>query len=396
MDFELSDEQRMVRDMVRSFATREVAPVAARVDESGEFPWDTIRKAARLGLLGLPIPEKYGGAGADSVSYALAIEELARACGSTALTIAAHTALAAYPLYLFGSEEQKRKYLVPLAQGEMLGAFGLTEPEAGSDAGATRTRAARHGGEWVINGSKTFITSGSIAGVVLITARTEPGDDTSGISAFIVEQGTPGFRAGRTLEKMGLHGSVTSELFFEDCRLPASNLLGRQGGGFKQFLAALDGGRIGIGALSVGLAQAALDIALAYAQQRVQFKQPIAKLQAIQFMLADMATNVDAARLLVLQAAYRKDRGMPFGKEAAQAKLFASEMAERVCHQAIQILGGYGYMREYQVERIYRDVRLMEIGEGTSQIQRLVIARHLLDGVRAPAAKRRKEGPEAA
>ncbi len=382
MDFELSEEQRMIRDMVRNFAARELAPHAAEIDQTGEFPWEAIRKAAELGLLGLPIPEKYGGAGADSVSYALAVEELGRACGSTALTIAAHTALVAYPIYLFGSEEQKQRFLVPLAQGEMLGAFGLTEPEAGSDAAATRTRAVRHGDGWVINGSKTFITSGSIAGVILITARTEQGEGTGGISNFIVEQGTPGLRAGRTLEKMGLHGSVTSELFFEDCRVPAANLLGELGKGFRQFLTALDGGRIGIGALSVGLAQAAFDSALAYAQRRVQFKRPIAEFQAIQFMLADMATEIDAARLLVLRAAFLKDKGTPFGKEAAMAKLFASEMAERACHQAIQILGGYGYMREYGVERMYRDVRLMEIGEGTSQIQRLVIARHLLKRAR--------------
>ncbi len=384
MDFELSEEQRMIRDLVRNFATRELAPHAAEIDLTGEFPWEAIRKAAELGLLGLPIPEKYGGAGADTVSYALAVEELGRACGSTALTIAAHTALVAYPIYLFGTEEQKQRYLVPLAQGEMLGAFGLTEPEAGSDAAATRTRAVRHGDWWVINGSKTFITSGSIAGVILITARTDQGEGTGGISNFIVERGTPGLRTGRTLEKMGLHASVTSELFFEDCRVPAANLLGKPGKGFQQFLTALDGGRIGIGALSVGLAQAAFDTALVYAQQRVQFKRPIADFQAIQFMLADMATGIDAGRLLVLRAASLKDRGASYGKEAAMAKLFASEMAERVCHQAIQILGGYGYMREYEVERLYRDVRLMEIGEGTSQIQRLVIARHLLKRAREP------------
>jgi len=378
MDFELSEEQRLIREMVRNFAIREVAPIAAELDEKGAFPWQTIKKMASLGLMGLPIPEKYGGAGADNVSYALAIEELARACGSTALIVAAHTALAAYPIYLFGSEEQKRKYLMPLARGDMVGAFGLTEPEAGSDAGATRTRAVQRGDEYVINGSKTFITSGGVAGVVVITARTGDGEGTAGISNFIVERDTPGFRVGRALEKMGLHGSVTNELFFEDCRVPAANLLGQPGRGFKQFLVALDGGRVGIGALSVGIAQGALDVALEYAKTRIQFGRPIADLQAIQFMLAEMATQVDAARLLVLQAAYLKDRGRPFGKEAAQAKMFASEMGERVCHQAIQILGGYGYVRDYPVERMYRDIRLMEIGEGTSEIQRLVIARHLL------------------
>jgi butyryl-CoA dehydrogenase len=378
MDFALSEEQRAVREMARDFAQRELAPQAARLDETGEFPWPTIKKMAGLGFLGLPIPEEYGGAGIDTVSYALAIEELGRACGSTALVVAAHTALTAVPIYLFGSEEQKQKYLVPLARGEMLGAFGLTEPEAGSDAGATRTRAVRHGDEWLINGSKTFITSGAVADLAIITARTSPEGGTKGISNIIVEKDTPGFRVGRNLDKMGLHGSVTSELFFEDCRVPASNLLGELGNGFKQFLIALDGGRIGIGALSVGLAQGAMDAALEYAKDRVQFGKPIGELQAVQFMLAEMATQIEAARLLVLRAAYLKDQGLPFSKEAAMAKMFASEMGERVCHQAIQVLGGYGYMREYGVERMYRDVRLMEIGEGTSQIQRLVIARHLL------------------
>lgn len=378
MDFELNEQQQMARDLAREFAARELAPIAAEIDRTGEFPWNTIKKAAGLGMLGLPIPEEYGGAGFDNVSYALVIEELGRACGSTALTIAAHTALVAYPIFLFGTEEQKQKYLVPLAQGETLGAFGLTEPEAGSDAGATRTRAELRGDEWVINGSKTFITSGSVAGVIVITARTDDGDGTAGISNLIVEAETPGFRAGQPLEKMGLHGSVTTELFFEDCHVPAANLLGKRGQGFKQFLTALDGGRVGIGALSVGIAQGALDYALEYAKTRIQFGRPIAELQAIQFMLAEMATQIDAARLLVWRAAYRKDQGLPFSKEAAMAKMFASEIGERVCHQAIQVLGGYGYIREHPVERMYRDIRLLEIGEGTSQIQRMVVARHLL------------------
>jgi alkylation response protein AidB-like acyl-CoA dehydrogenase len=378
MEFELSDWQREIQRVVREFAAGELAPIAARIDETAEFPAEAIKKAAELGLLGLPIPEQYGGAGADNLSYALAIEEIAKACASTAVTIAAHTALVTFPIYLYGTEEQKQKYLVPLARGDMLGAFGLTEPEAGSDAGATQTRAVLRGDEWVINGSKTFITSGSVAGVVVITARTDQAPGTDGISAILVEQGTPGFRIGRTLAKMGLHGSVTNELFFEDCRVPAANLLGERGQGFRQFLVALDGGRIGIGAVSVGVAQAAFDYALAYAKNRVQFGKPIAELQAIQFMLAEMATQIEAARLLVWRAAYLKDKGQPFRMEASMAKMFASEMGERVCHQAIQILGGYGYMREYPVERMYRDIRLMEIGEGTSQVQRLVIARQLL------------------
>ncbi|MBX6341422.1 MAG: acyl-CoA dehydrogenase family protein, partial [Thermomicrobiaceae bacterium] len=279
---------------------------------------------------------------------------------------------------LFGNEEQKQRYLVPLARGEMLGAFGLTEPQAGSDAGATRTTAVKDGDTYVLNGQKVFTTNGSIAGVIIVTARTDPGAGHHGISNFIVERDTPGLSFGKDEEKMGLHGSVTSQVYFHDCRVPAANLLGRPGEGFKQFLQVLDGGRIGIGAMAVGLGQAALDAALAYAREREQFGRPIADFQAVSFMLADMATNLEAARLLVRRAAWLKDNGRPFTTEAAMAKLFASEAAERICHRAIQIHGGYGYTREYPVERYYRDVRLTEIGEGTSEIQRLVIARGLL------------------
>ncbi|MFQ5813927.1 MAG: acyl-CoA dehydrogenase [Anaerolineae bacterium] len=378
MDFELTEEQQMIRKMVRDFAEREIMPIAQETDAKGEFPWQTIRKMARLGLLGLPIPEKYGGAGADNVSFAIALEEIARACGSTAMTLDAHTSLASEPIYLFGSEEQKRKYLVPLARGEKLGAFGLTEPEAGSDAGATKTRAVLDNDEWVINGQKIFITNGSIADVVVITAMTDPEKGTRGISSFIVEKGTPGFRPGRDEEKMGIKGSVTSELFFEDCRVPKENLLGQEGEGFKQFLIILDGGRIAIGAMALGLAQAAFEKAVAYSKERVQFGRPIANFQAIQWMIADMATEIDAARLLVYRAAWLKDKGVRFTREAAMAKLYASEAAERACYKALQIHGGYGYMREYDVERIYRDQRLCAIGEGTSEIQRLVIARQVL------------------
>jgi butyryl-CoA dehydrogenase len=378
MDFALNEEQEMFRRTVREFAEKEVAPRAAETDETGQFPWPIVERMAALGLMGLPIPEEYGGAGADTLSYATAVEEIARACGSTAITLAAHVSLACKPLLMFGSEEQKRRYLVPLAQGKWLGAFGLTEPGAGSDAGACKTTAHLDGDEWVINGQKCFITNGSIADVVIIAAVTDKSAGTRGISNFIVPKGAPGFRPGRDEVKMGLRGSVTSELFFEDCRIPAENILGEPGQGFKQFLTTLDEGRISIGAMALGLAQAAFEASVRYSKERVQFGQPIAKFQAIQWMLADTATELDAARLLVYRAAWLKDQGREFVKEAAMAKLFASEVAERACYRAIQIHGGYGYMREYGVERLYRDQRLCAIGEGTSEIQRLVIARQVL------------------
>jgi len=378
MEFELNEEQRMIRKMVRDFAEKEIAPKAAELDETKEFPWETIRKMADLGLLGLPITEEYGGSGADTISYAIAVEEVARACGSTAITMASHTSLVATPLYEFGTEEQKRKYLVPLATGETLGAFGLTEPGAGSDAGATQTRAILDGDSWVINGQKNFITNGSIAGIMIITAMTEPEKGTRGISNFIVEKDTPGFRPGRDEDKMGLRASVTSQLFFEDCRVPRENLLGKPGEGFKQFLATLDGGRISIAAMALGLGQVALDAAIAYSKERVQFGQPIANFQAIQWMIADSATELEAARLLTYQAAYLKDKKVRFTREAAMAKLFAALAAEKACFNAVQIHGGYGYSRDYPVERYYRDNRLTSIGEGTNEIQRLVIARQLL------------------
>jgi len=358
MEFDLNEEQRMIRKMVRDFAEKEIAPKAAELDETKEFPWETIQKMADLGLLGLPVPEEYGGSGADTISYAIAVEEVARACGSTAITMASHTSLVATPLYEFGTEEQKRKYLVPLATGETLGAFGLTEPGAGSQ--------------------KNFITNGSIAGIMIITAMTEPKKGTRGISNFIVEKDSPGFRPGRDEDKMGLRASVTSQLFFEDCRVPRENLLGKPGEGFKQFLATLDGGRISIAAMALGLGQVALDAAIAYSKERVQFGQPIANFQAIQWMIADSATELEAARLLTYQAAYLKDKGVRFTREAAMAKLFAALAAEKACFNAVQIHGGYGYSRDYPVERYYRDNRLTSIGEGTNEIQRLVIARQLL------------------
>jgi len=378
MDFQLTEEQEMIRRMVRDFAEKEIAPVAGEMDERGEFPWEIIRKMAPLGFLGLPIPEEYGGAGIDNVGFAIAMEEIAKASGSIAITLDAHISLACEAILQFGSEEQKRKYLVPLARGEKLGAFALTEPEAGSDAAAIKTRAVLSGHEWVLNGQKVFITNGSIADVVVVAAVTDPAKGHRGISNFIVEKGTPGFRPGRDEEKMGLKSSVTSQLFFEDCRIPRENLLGGEGEGFKQFLSVLDAGRVAIGAMALGLAQAALDASIEYAKERVQFGQPIARFQAIQWMIADMATQLDAARLLVYRAAWLKDRGLRFTREAAMAKLFASEIAERACHAAIQIHGGYGYTKDYPVERFYRDARLCEIGEGTSEIQRLVIARQVL------------------
>jgi butyryl-CoA dehydrogenase len=378
MDFELTEEQRMIRRMVRGFAEKEIAPRATEIDETDRFPEDLFRRMGELGILGLPFPEAYGGSDGEYTSLVIALEEIARASGSMAITLDAHTSLCCEPIYLFGTEEQKLEYLVPLASGEKIGAFGLTEPQAGSDAGATRTRAVRDGDEWVINGQKIYITNGSVADVVVVTAKTDPEKGTRGISSFIIERGTPGFEPGRDEKKMGLKGSVTSELFFQDCRIPAGNLLGKENEGFKQFLTTLDAGRVAIAAMAVGLAQGAFDRALAYSQERVQFGQPIAKFQAIQWMIADMATEIEAARFMVHRAAWLKEQGVRFTKEAAMAKLFATEMSERVCRKAIQIHGGCGYVQEYEVERMYRDQRLCAIGEGTNEIQRLVIARQLL------------------
>jgi alkylation response protein AidB-like acyl-CoA dehydrogenase len=379
MDFQLSEEHEMIRRMVREFAEREIAPHADEIDEKDEFPAGIFRRMGELGILGLPFPEEYGGSGADYLSLIIALEEVARVSGSMAIILDAHTSLCCEPIYRFGTHEQKHRYLAPLAQGEKVGAFGLTEPQAGSDAGATRTRAIREGDGWVLNGHKVFITNGSVADVIVITAKTVPDQGTGGISSFIVERGMPGFQPGRDEKKMGLKGSVTSELFFEDCRVPLENLLGKENQGFKQFLATLDAGRIAIAAMAVGLAQGAFERSTDYARQRVQFGQPIAKFQAIQWIIADMATEIEAARLLVYRAAWLKEKGLPFTTEASMAKLFASEVSERVCRNAIQVHGGYGYMREYAVERMYRDQRLCAIGEGTSEIQRLIIARHALN-----------------
>ncbi len=379
MEFELTAEHLLIRQTVRKFAEREVMPRAEEMDASDEFPADLFRRMGELGILGIPFPEDCGGTGGDYLSLLIAMEEIARASGSLAIILDAHTSLCCEPIALFGSEEQKQKYLVPLARGEKIGAFGLTESQAGSDAGATRTKAVRDGRDWVINGEKIFITNGSVADVVVTTARTGDGKGSGGISSFIVERGTPGFRTGRNEKKMGLHGSTTSQLFFENCRLPQENLLGRENEGFKQFLTTLDAGRLAIAAMALGLAQGAFDKSVAYAKERVQFNQRIAQFQAIQWMIADMATEIDAARLMVQRAAWLKGQGRPFSKEASMAKLFATEVSERVCYKAIQIHGGNGYIRDYAVERMYRDQRLCAIGEGTSEIQRMVIARRVLE-----------------
>jgi hypothetical protein len=378
MDFELSEGQRAVQRMVREFAEREVRSVAAEYDERSQFSWDLVRKMGPLGLLGMVVPEVYGGAGMDTVSYALAMEEIARHDGALALTVASHNSLCQGHLLIAGSEAQKRKYLPPLARGEVMGAWGLTEAGSGSDAAAMRTTAARHGDHWVLNGSKSFITQGSVAQTYVVLAVTDASRASHGISAFIVERGTPGFRPGRPEHKLGLRASDTAQLFFEDARVPRENLLGELHHGFLDTLKVLDGGRISIAAMAVGLARGALEESLRYAGERRQFGRPIAQFQAIQWKLADMATEIDAARLLTLQAAALKDRGRPSTRASAMAKLFAAEVGMRACAQAVQIHGGYGYLRDFPVERYFRDVKLCEIGEGTSEVQRLVIARQLL------------------
>ena len=381
MDFLLGEEHKQVRAMARKFADEVVAPRARDLDENEEFPADIVKQMGALGFMGLPYPEQYGGAGLDMLAYAIAVEEIARACGSTAITLAAHVSLGCGPVAQNGTEAQKHKFLTPMAKGEAIGAFGLTEPEAGSDSAGTRTRAEKVNGGWRVNGSKIFITNGSVAKYVTFTARTEPGTGTRGISALIMETSTPGFKVGKREKKMGLRGSDTVAISFEDCFVPEDNLIGDPATGFKTFMRTLTGGRISIGALALGLAQGAYEHSLRYAKQRHQFGQPIAGFQAIQFMLADMAVRIDAARLLVYRAALLKDAGKEHVKEAAIAKLFASEAGNWVTDKAIQIHGGIGYCRDIPVERMHRDVKLMEIGEGTSEIQRLVIAREILRGV---------------
>jgi len=382
MDFALSAQHAEIRRTVRDFAEREIGPVADEMERRGEFPTEIIRRAAQLGLLGVPYPEAIGGTGLDSLSYAITIEELSRVSGSVGIIVSAHTSLGCAPLFTAGTAEQQERYLRPLASGAKLGAYGLTEPGAGSDSRGTRTRAHRDGESWVLTGSKRFITNAGVADTYIVTAVTDRNADSGRISAFIVEAGTPGFSIGRMEEKMGLHASNTGELLFDDCRIPAENLLGEEGEGDRLFLKTLDGGRIGIGAMALGLAQAAYEAATTYARQREQFGRPIASFQGVAFKIADMATQIDAARLMVYRAAWMKDSGEPYTTEAAMAKLFASEVARQVTNDAIQVHGGYGYVAEYRVERYLRDAKLTEIGEGTSEIQRLVIARNLL-GVRA-------------
>ncbi len=375
---QLSDEHIMIRKMVREFAEAEVKPVAQEIDETCEFPWETVKKMGELRLMGMPFPEELGGGGGDTLGYTIGVEEISRVCASTGITMAAHTSLGCYPIFDVGTEEQKKKYLPDIASGRKLAAFGLTEPNAGSDAGATETTAVRDGDHYVINGTKCFITNASTAETFVVTTMTDKEKRTRGISAFILEKGMPGFKPGKKENKLGVRGSDTGELIFEDCRVPAENLLGKEGEGFKVFLRTLDGGRISIGAMALGIAQGALDASVKYSKERKQFGASISSFGAIQNMLADMATEVEASRLLVYDVSLAKDRGERIIKEAAMAKLFASETAMKATRMAIQIHGGYGYMKEYDVERFYRDAKITVIGEGTTEIQKLVIARELL------------------
>lgn len=380
MDFTLSEEQIAIRDTCREFAEHEIKPIAEEMDATGAFPYALIRQMGQLGLLGLPFPEEYGGAGADFLSYCIAIEEISRGDVSVGITMEAHTSLGATPFYLFGDQEQKERWLLPLARGERLWAFGLTEPEAGSDSGGTQTRATLLDGYWHINGSKAFITNAGtdMTGGVTITAVTSmQSNGRKEISNLIVPRDTPGYNIGNAYKKMGWKASDTRPLSFEDCSIPGENILGKPGEGFKQFMQILDAGRVAIAALSVGLAQACLDEALSYATQRKQFGQPISKFQAIQFKLADMDMEIELARLMYYKAAWLQMQGKPYTREAAMAKLFASETAKRAADQAVQIHGGYGYMDEYPVSRYWRSVKINEIGEGTSEVQRMLIAKQL-------------------
>ncbi|MCJ8006855.1 acyl-CoA dehydrogenase [Lederbergia wuyishanensis] len=377
MNFDLSLEQMMIKKTIREFAEEEVAPGSVERDRNKKFPSDIITKLSNLGIMGLPFPEKYGGSGADTISFAIVTEELSRACGSTGITYSAHISLGAAPIYLFGTEDQKKKYLIPLCTGKSIGAFGLTEPNAGSDAGGTNTTAIKKGNSYIINGNKCFITNASFAKFLALTAITGKNNGKKDISAIIVPSDTKGFTIIDQYEKMGLNASNTTELVLEDVIVPEDNLLGREGEGFKQFLQTLDGGRIGIGAMAVGIAQAAFDKAIAYSKERKQFGKTLNKFQITQFKLADMAMKIELARNMVYKAAWLKDQGRTFSKEASMCKLYASEICMEITSQAVQILGGYGYMREYEVERMMRDAKLLEIGEGTSEIQRMVIAREI-------------------
>lgn len=377
MYFKLSEEHEMIRKMVRDFAKKEVEPTAAERDEQERFDMDIFRKMADLGLLGIPWPEDYGGIGSDYLSYVIAVEELSRVCASTGVTLSAHTSLAGWPIYKFGTEEQKQKYLKPMALGEKIGAYGLTEPGSGSDAGGMRTNARLEGDHYVLNGVKIFITNGGIADIYIVFVVTDPTSKNKGTTAFIIEKEFEGFSVGKKERKLGIRSSPTTEIIFEECKVPKENVLGKIGEGFKIAMMTLDGGRNGIAAQAVGIAQGALDAAVTYAKQREQFGKPIAAQQGISFKLADMATNIEAARLLTYQAAWLESVGLPYGKESAMSKLFAGDTAMKVTTEAVQVFGGYGYTKDYPVERYMRDAKITQIYEGTQEIQRLVISRML-------------------
>jgi butyryl-CoA dehydrogenase len=378
VNLELTPEQQLLQQTVREFANAEVKPLARELDETGHFPRETFRKAAELGLTGVSFPEEYGGAGFDHVAYSIVIEEISRVCASTGVILSVQNSLFCDPIYRFGDEEQKKRFLVPYASGEKIGCYALTEPQAGSNAAALRTVAVRRDGRYIINGTKAWITNGGAADAAIVYVNTQPEKGEKGITALVVEKGTPGFHVGKEEKKLGINATACCELSFSDCEVPESNRIGAEGEGYKVALSTLDGGRIGIASQAVGIAQGAFETALAYAKERQAFGHPIADFQAIQFMLADMATEIDAARLLARKAAWKQDSGARFSMEAAIGKLFASEMSTRVTHKAIQILGGNGYSREYPVERAYRDARITEIYEGTSEIQRLVISAWVL------------------
>ncbi|TCP57668.1 hypothetical protein EV586_102112 [Tumebacillus sp. BK434] len=381
MDFNLTKDQRDLQQMVRDFAEHEIAPLAAEIDASDEFPRELIRKMGELGLMGIPVPEEYDGVGADFLSYMLAIEEISYASASVGVILAVHTSVGTMPILNFGSEEQKQKYVPRLAVGELIGAFGLTEPGAGSDASGIRTRAVKQGDTYVLNGSKIFITNGEVADIFIVFAVTDPEAGAKGVSAFIVERGTPGFSIGKKEHKMGMNGSGTVELIFDNAQVPVGQLLGAEGQGFTVAMSNLDGGRIGIGAQALGIARAAFDAARAYVQQREQFGRPIADFQAVQFMLADMATKIEASRLLIYNAATLRQAKLPVSKQASMAKYYATDTAMAVATDAVQLFGGYGYSKEYPVERYMRDAKVTQIYEGTNQIQRLVVAKNLMKGL---------------
>lgn len=377
MNFQLTEEHEMIRKMVRDFAKNEVGPTAAERDEEERFDMELFRKMAELGLTGIPWPEEYGGIGSDYLAYCIAVEELSRVCASTGVTLSAHTSLAGWPVYKFGTEEQKQKYLKPMAQGEKIGAYGLTEPSSGSDAGGMKTTARLEGDEYILNGSKIFITNGGIADIYIVFALTDPASKQRGTTAFIIEKDFPGFSVGKKEKKLGIRSSPTTEIIFEDCRVPKENVLGSEGEGFKIAMMTLDGGRNGIAAQAVGIAQGALDAAVEYAKERKQFGKPIAANQGISFKLADMATAIEASRLLTYQAAWLESNNLPYGKESAMSKLMAGDTAMKVTTEAVQIFGGYGYTKDYPVERYMRDAKITQIYEGTQEIQRLVISRML-------------------